>query len=81
MLHIANVISITVVKNMKEYHFGAVCALTKEELLRNRVPKHSKKKKINKMVLYVFISLSLSPFRSLKRLLFNNLKCESAGTV
>jgi len=41
----ANVINIVEEQNMKKYHLGAVCALTKEGLFRKRVPKQSKKKK------------------------------------
>ncbi len=47
--YIASVINIAADRNMKEYHLGAVCALTKEALLRNKVPKQSKKKNNTKM--------------------------------
>jgi len=43
ILYRAKVISIAEEKNRKEYHLGAVCALTKEELLKNKVLKQSRK--------------------------------------
>ena len=48
------VINMAVDKNINEYHLGAVCALTKEELLRNKVPKQSKKKNRNTTYEYSF---------------------------
>jgi len=53
-IHKAPVINIAAEQKIKEYSFGVVCALTKEELLRNRVPIQSRKKNRNTIYAYTF---------------------------
>jgi len=54
-VYTATIINIVAKQNRKAYTLGATSELTKEELLRNKVPKQSKKKKITKIVRFIFI--------------------------
>jgi len=54
-LNKAKYINIAEEENVKQYHLGAVCALTKKELLKNRVHKQSKKKNNTKILKNIFM--------------------------